>query len=70
MKNKKFFAVGAHLSNGATLLHWKEERDTVVVLALYQNEIATWLLDSAGDPYSGRYHKDLLTAVEDFKTRS
>jgi hypothetical protein len=70
MKNKKFFAVGAHLSNGAILLHWKEERDTVVVIALYQNEIATWLLDASGDTYSGRYYKDLLTAVEDFKVRS
>ena len=62
--------VGSRLSNGATLLAWKEERDSFVVLALINNEYATWLLDESGGPYSGHYFPDLLSAVDEYKTRS
>jgi len=62
--------VGSRLSNGAILLAWKEERDSFVVLALINNEYATWLLDESGGPYSGHYHNDLLSAVDEYKKRS
>jgi hypothetical protein len=63
--------VGQILKNGAMLLAWKEEKDTVVILALNKkNEFVIWLLDPNGETCSGRYHSDLLTAVENFKLRS
>jgi len=65
--------VGARLKNGAKLLAWKEERDSVVVLALWDRgdwEFVTWNLDTDGNCTSGHYYTDLLSAVEDFKTRT
>jgi len=66
--------IGDQLANGATLLAWKEERDSVIVLALSQkNEFVTWELcpqTSVGATHSGHYHATLLSAVEDFKTRT
>jgi hypothetical protein len=65
------YRVGATLPNGAILLAWKEERDSVVVLALtnQNTEYATWLMDESGGPYSGHYHSDLLYAVDEYKQR-
>jgi len=63
--------VGQILKNGAMLLAWKEERDSVVILALNEkHEFVIWLLDPNGEPCAGSYHNDLLTAVENFKLRS
>jgi len=62
--------VGQQLKNGSMLLAWKEERDTVIVLALSpKNEFVTWTLDPHGDTCSGNYYSDLLSSVEDFKVR-
>ena len=64
--------VGAQLNNGSTLLAWKEERDTVVVLALNptKGEYVTWLMNENGDCVAGNYHQSLLYAVDDYKARS
>ena len=68
--NTQKMKAGERLSNGALLLHWKEEQDSVVVLALINNEYATWLLDAHGSPYSGHYHPDIFSAIDEFKKRS
>lgn len=65
----KTLRVGSLLSNGANLLAWALQEESVVVLALYHNEYVTWLMDAKGDPYEGHYHKDLLTAVDEYKKR-
>jgi hypothetical protein len=70
MKTKQDLTIGAPLSNGGTLLAWKVQRESIVVLALYHNEYVTWLMDADGGCFEGHYHRDLLEAVEEFKQRT
>lgn len=66
------FNTAATLPNGADILDRRTVGEGQVVLARYYGAqpFVTWRVDQDGNAYWGHYHRELVDAAQDFRTRT